>query len=136
MLPSLRGRWQTTLTRTFLTTYPLTNDIFYLTNIDQKLTFLDYILIPTSLCQSRGWVPKFATGLIYQIKHSSKVVEVIKLSFGQNDPPMRESFWQNNSLVTHTLFELCSIWYINPVANFGTHPLVCRWTLILSIMIR
>ena len=72
---------------------------------------------------SRGWVPKFATGLIHQIRHSSKIMKVIKLSFGQNDPPMRELFWQNNSLVTHILFELCSIWYISPVANFGTHPL-------------
>ena len=73
---------------------------------------------------NRGWVPKFATGLIHQIRHSSKIMKVIKLSFGQNDPPMRELFWQNNSLVTHILFELCSIWYISPVANFGTHPLV------------
>ena len=53
-----------------------------------------------------GWVPKFATGLIYQIRHSSKIIS-----------------GQNNSLVTHILFELCPIWYINPVANFGTHPL-------------
>ena len=48
---------------------------------------------------------------------------MIKLFFGQNDPPIRESFWRNNSLVTQILFELCPIWYINPVANFGTHPL-------------
>ena len=48
---------------------------------------------------------------------------MIKLSLWQNDPLIGESFWQNNSLVTHILFELCLIWYINPVANFGTHPL-------------
>ena len=29
------------------------------------------------------------------------------LSFCQNDLLMGESFWQNNSLVTHILFELC-----------------------------
>ena len=30
----------------------------------------------------------------------------MKLFFFQNDPIMGESFWQNNSLVTHILFEL------------------------------
>ena len=25
----------------------------------------------------------------------------------QNDPPILESFWQKNSLVTHILFDLC-----------------------------
>ena len=36
----------------------------------------------------------------------------MKLSFGQNDPPMGESFWQNNNLVTQVLFELCLLWYL------------------------
>ena len=30
----------------------------------------------------------------------------MKLSFCQNDPLMQQSFWQNNSLVTHIIFEL------------------------------
>ena len=29
------------------------------------------------------------------------------LSLCQNDPPMGESFWQKDSLITHILFELC-----------------------------
>ena len=37
---------------------------------------------------------------------------MIKLSFCQNDPPMGESFWQNTSLATHILFELCLLWYL------------------------
>ena len=36
---------------------------------------------------------------------------------------MGESFWQNNSLVTHILFDLQPIMIFSPVANFGTHPL-------------
>ena len=69
-------------------------------------------------CLPRHWSLKFATGLDMIIDCSSKSIWVIKLSFCQNDP-----FCQNNSLVTHILFELCRIWYINPVANFVTHPL-------------
>ena len=34
---------------------------------------------------------------------------MIKLSFCQNDPPIRISFWQNTSLVIHILFELILI---------------------------
>ena len=45
------------------------------------------------------------------------------LSFCQNDPQMGESFWQNNSLVTHIHFDLQPIMIFSPVANFGTHPL-------------
>ena len=40
----------------------------------------------------------------------------MKLFFCQNDPLMGESFWQNNSLLTHILF---SIIIFSPVANFG-----------------
>ena len=36
------------------------------------------------------------------------------------------SFWPKDSLITYIIFELCLIWYISPVANFGTHPLF--WT--------
>ena len=32
---------------------------------------------------------------------------MIKLSFDQNDPPNRKSFWPKHSLITHILFELC-----------------------------
>ena len=37
---------------------------------------------------------------------------MIKLSFCQNDPPMGESFWQKDSLITHILFELCLFRYL------------------------
>ena len=47
--------------------------------------------------------------------------------------PIRELFWQNNSLVTHILFKLCPIWYIIPVANFGTHPLLTKYMIILKM---
>ena len=57
---------------------------------------------------------------------SSKSISVIKLSFCQNDPLMGESFWQNNSLVTHILFELQSIIIFSPVANFGDQSPVLR----------
>ena len=43
----------------------------------------------------------------YHNRHSSKSIWVIKLSFGQNDCPMGESFWPEDSLITHILFELC-----------------------------
>ena len=36
---------------------------------------------------------------------------------------MGESFWQNNSLVTHILFELQPIIMFSPVANFGDQSL-------------
>jgi hypothetical protein len=49
---------------------------------------------------------------------------VIKLSFCQNDPLLAESFWQNNSLVTHILFELQPIIMISLVANFGDQSLL------------
>ena len=48
----------------------------------------------------------------YQNRHSSKSICVIKLSFSQNDPPMEESFWQKDSLITHILFELCLFRYL------------------------
>ena len=47
--------------------------------------------------ESRGWCIKFASGLYYQNRHSSKSIRVIKLSFCQKDPPMGESFWQKDS---------------------------------------
>ena len=36
---------------------------------------------------------------------------------------MGESFWQNNSLVTHILFELQPIIIFSPVANFGNQSI-------------
>ena len=41
------------------------------------------------------------------ISHSSKSISVIKLSFNQNESSIGGSFWQKESLITHTLFELC-----------------------------
>ena len=72
---------------------------------------------------SRDWSPKFATWLNMIIGCSSKSIWVIKLSFCQNDSLLGESFLQNNSLVTHILFELQPIIIFSPVANFGDQSL-------------
>jgi hypothetical protein len=46
----------------------------------------------------------------YQNRHSSKNnIQVIKLSFSQNDPPMGGSFWQKDSLITLIFFEIGQI---------------------------
>ena len=37
---------------------------------------------------------------------------------------MRESFWEKDSLITHILFELQSIFIFSPVANFGNQSLI------------
>ena len=52
-------------------------------------------------------VPKKVDWAKYLNRHGSKSVWVIKLSFCQNDSPMRGSFWQKDSFITHILFELC-----------------------------
>ena len=65
-----------------------------------------YTLYTCIIFVRRGWCPKFATGLNIIIGCSSKSIWVIKLSLSQNNSLMAESFWQNNSLVTHILFEL------------------------------
>ena len=49
---------------------------------------------------------------------------------------MGESFWQNNSLVTHILFELQPIMISCPVANFGNHPLNQASNLGFQTMVR
>ena len=36
----------------------------------------------------------------------------MKLSFGQIDPLMGESFWPKDRLITHILFELCLLRYL------------------------
>ena len=59
----------------------------------------------------------------YQNRHNSKSLQVIKLSFCQNDPPMGESFWQKDILITILLFELCLFMIFSPVANLMHHPL-------------
>ena len=69
---------------------------------------------PSSSDQTRGWCPKFATGL-----NEWSSCPYAKM----HDPLMGESFWQNNSLVTHIFFELQPIMVFSPVANFGHHPL-------------
>ena len=66
---------------------------------------------------------KFDTGLNIIIRHSSKSICVIKLSFGQNVTHMGESFWIKDNLITHMLFELWLILIFSPVANFAQHPL-------------
>ena len=64
------------------------------------------------LISHRGWYPKFATGLNNIIRHSSKSIWLTNLLFCQNDSPIRRSFWQKDSLITHILFELCLLWYL------------------------
>ena len=85
----------------------------------------------------RGWVPKFATGLIYQIEHGSKSIWVTRLLFFQNDSLIRGSFCPKDSLITSITFELCLIWYISPVANFGTHPLSTKtiWSILCWLLL-
>ena len=41
----------------------------------------------------------------------------------KNYSPMRESFWQKNSLITHILFEIQPIIIFSPVTNFGDQSL-------------
>ena len=72
----------------------------------------------------RGWCIKFATGLNTKIGNGSKSLRVIKLSFCQNDPPMGESFWQKDSLITHILFELWLITLLWIVSVFLTQTFV------------
>ena len=82
-------------------------------------------LVFYGISSQKGWViSDFAKCTAkYHIRHSSKSVWVIKLSFSQKDLLIGESFWENNRLVTPLLFELCLIMIFSPVANFGHHPL-------------
>ena len=68
----------------------------------------------TTVCISvRGWVIIIWTGLNIKIGITQKVsIWVMKLSFCQNDYPIREEFWQKISFITHILFELCLFWYL------------------------
>jgi hypothetical protein len=69
-------------------------------------------------------MPKICDWLNIIISHSSKSIWVTILLFCQNDSPIRRSFWQKDSLITHILFELWLIMIFSPMANFGHHPLV------------
>ena len=55
---------------------------------------------------------------------SSKSIWVTRLLFCQNDSPMRGSFWEKDSLITHILFELQPIFIFSPVTNFGNQSLI------------
>ena len=44
--------------------------------------------------------------------------------FCQNNSPMRGSFWQKDSLITHILFELQPIIIFSTVANFVDQSLL------------
>ena len=46
-----------------------------------------------------------------------------KLSFGQIDCAMSESFWQKDRMVTHIFFDLCLFKHSRPVANFGNQSI-------------
>ena len=101
-------------------TMSLPNNFSWLTII--KVLFL-YI--------NKGWFPwDWAK---YHDRHSSKNIWMIKLSFCQKDLLMGESFWQNNRLVNHMLFELYLIMIFSPVANFGDHPLQCLLKCVVSL---
>ena len=60
----------------------------------------------------QGRDTKLETGLNKIIGCSSKSIWVMKLFFFQNDPIMGESFWQNNSLVTHILLKFSPLSYL------------------------
>ena len=81
----------------------------------KRMTILD----PSFSVLCRGWVPKFATGLIYQIGHSLKSIWVTRLVFCQNNYLMRGSFWPKNSLITYIIFELYLIWYLTKSQILG-----------------
>ena len=68
-------------------------------------------------------MPKICHWAKYQNRHSSKSIGVIKLSSCQKDPPIEESFWQKDSMITHILFETMPILIFSPGANFGHHPI-------------
>ena len=46
----------------------------------------------------RGWCIKFATGINTKIGRVQKSIDVIKLFFGQNDPPHGRIFWAKRQL--------------------------------------
>ena len=48
----------------------------------------------------------------YSSSHISRSIWVFKLILCQNGPPMGGSFWQNNSLISHILFELWLLEYL------------------------
>ena len=66
----------------------------------------------------------------YHNRHSSKSIWVIKLSFCQNDPTIRQSFWLKDSLICHSY----SFWtmpimifpylLLSPVYFFSGHTLL------------
>ena len=74
----------------------------------------------------------------YQNRHSSKRISVTKLVFCRNESPIRGSFWQKDSLITHILFELAMpILIFSPVQIIMRHPLISdakalQWKIPLS----
>ena len=85
------------------------------------------VLMDVSLRCNRDWLPKFATRLNMIIGCSSKSIWLTTLLFCQNGSPMRRSFWQKNSFITHILFELQPIIIFSPVANFGNQS-IFKWS--------
>ena len=88
-----------------------------------------HVIIPLlfksqSKSESKGWCIKFICDWAkYRNGHSSKSIQVIKLSFCQNDSREGGSFWRKDSLITIILFELCLFMIFSPVANLMHHPL-------------
>ena len=75
--------------------------------------FYAYLKPHKWIVSSRDWSPKFATGVYMIISCNSKSIWVIKLYFCWNNSLMGESFWQNNSPVTHKIFELQPLSYLS-----------------------
>ena len=67
----------------------------------------------------RGWVPNFATGLIYQIGHSSKSIWVTRLLFCQHGWLMGDHFGQRIA------------WLLIYVLNYAYLEIWAKFTLFL-----
>ena len=80
-------------------------------------------------------MPKICPWAKYQNRHGSKSIWVIKMSFCQKDPPIRESFWQKDSLITRILFQLCLFWYLAQGQILGI-PLYPLNAWILNILLK
>ena len=65
-------------------------------------------------CTEACFTSFLSGGINIIIRHSSKSIKAVKLSFCQNDSPIGESFWRKDSLITCILFELWLIIIFSP----------------------
>ena len=66
----------------------------------------------------RGCLKSKKTGLNIKIDIVQKVYDWSNCPFAKMIPPIRKSFWQKDSLITHILFELWLLWYSIQSAYF------------------